>query len=153
MVLNGWRQKPLPVYGDGRNVRDWIYVGDHCAAVRLALARGRAGETYNIGGRSEMTNLEVVKAVCVLLDEARPNHAPHEQLISFVKDRPGHDRRYAIDSRKIESELGWKPKESFATGLRKTVEWYVDNMKWAENVTSGEYQHWIEANYANRGDA
>jgi len=150
MVLNGWRQKPLPVYGDGRNIRDWLYVGDHCAAVRLALAKGRAGETYNIGGRSEMTNLEVVKAVCVLLDEARPNHAPHGQLISFVKDRPGHDRRYAINSRKIESDLGWKPIENFKTGLRKTVEWYIDNMKWADSVTSGDYLRWIEANYTNR---
>ncbi|MGH8662210.1 MAG: dTDP-glucose 4,6-dehydratase, partial [Burkholderiales bacterium] len=143
MILNGWGQKPLPVYGDGLNVRDWLYVGDHCAAVRLALAKGRPGQTYNIGGGGEMTNLHVVKAVCSLLDEARPPHAPHEKLISLVKDRPGHDRRYAMDARKIRSELGWKPQESFASGLRKTVEWYIDNMKWADNVTSGEYQRWI----------
>jgi len=152
MILTGWHQKPLPVYGDGLNVRDWLYVGDHCAAVRLALAKGRPGEAYNIGGEGEMTNLDVVKAVCVLLDEARPAHAPHEKLISFVKDRPGHDRRYAMDARKIRSELGWKPQESFKTGLYKTVEWYMDNMKWADNVTSGEYQRWIETNYAKRGE-
>jgi len=153
MVLNGWHQKPLPVYGDGKNIRDWLYVADHCAAVRLVLAKGRPGEAYNIGGHGEMTNLDVVKAICALLDEARPPHAPHEKLISFVKDRPGHDRRYAMDARKIRAELGWQPRESFATGLRKTVEWYVDNMKWAERITSGEYQRWIETNYAKRGDA
>jgi dTDP-glucose 4,6-dehydratase len=153
MILNGWRQKPLPVYGDGKNIRDWLYVGDHCAAVRLALAKGRPGETYNIGGHGEMTNLDAIKAVCVLLDEARPSHAPHETLISFVKDRPGHDRRYAMDSRKIRTALGWKPQESFTSGLRKTVEWYIDNMKWVDNVASGEYQRWIETNYAKRGDA
>jgi dTDP-glucose 4,6-dehydratase len=153
MIVNGWRGKPLPVYGDGKNVRDWLYVGDHCAAVRLALAKGRPGETYNIGGHGEMTNLDVVKAICALLDEARPAQAPHEKLISFVKDRPGHDRRYAMDARKIQSELGWKPQESFKTGLYKTVEWYIDNMKWADNITSGEYQRWIETNYANRGGA
>ena len=153
MILNGWRQKPLPVYGDGKNIRDWLYVGDHCAAVRLALAKGRPGETYNIGGHGEMTNLDAIKAICVLLDEARPSHAPHENLISFVKDRPGHDRRYAMDARKIRAELGWKPQESFASGLRKTVEWYIDNMKWVDNVASGEYQRWVETNYAKRGDA
>ena len=153
MILNGWRQKPLPVYGDGKNIRDWLYVGDHCAAVRLALAKGRPGETYNIGAHGEMNNLDVIKAICILLDEARPSHAPHENLISFVKDRPGHDRRYAMDSRKIRSELGWKPQENFASGLRKTVEWYIDNMKWADNVTSGEYQRWVETNYAKRGEA
>jgi dTDP-glucose 4,6-dehydratase len=153
MILNGWNQKPLPVYGDGKNIRDWLYVGDHCAAVRLALAKGRPGDAYNIGGHGEMNNLDVVKAVCALLDEARPPHAPHNKLISFVKDRPGHDRRYAMDSRKIQAELGWKPQETFATGLRRTVEWYIDNMKWADRVTSGEYQRWIETNYAKRGDA
>ena len=150
MILNAWSQKPLPVYGDGKNIRDWLYVGDHCAAVRLALAKGRPGEAYNIGGHGEMTNLDVVKAVCALLDEARPPHAPHDRLISFVTDRPGHDRRYAMDSRKIQSELGWRPQESFATGMRKTVEWYIDNMRWADRVTSGEYQRWIETNYAKR---
>lgn len=153
MIVNGLRQKPLPVYGDGMNVRDWLFVGDHCAAVRLVLGKGRVGETYNIGARSEKTNLEVVKEICVLLDEAHPAHAPHEKLISFVKDRPGHDRRYAMDSRKIEAELGWKPGRDFRTGLRKTVEWYLDNMKWADRVTSGEYQRWMDANYAKRGQA
>jgi dTDP-glucose 4,6-dehydratase len=150
MVLNGLRQQPLPVYGDGQNVRDWLYVEDHCSAVRLVLEKGRAGQTYNIGGRTEKTNLEVVKAICVLLDEARPGHAPHEKLIAFVKDRPGHDRRYAMDARKIESELGWKSKHNFAAGLRKTVEWYLDNMKWADSVSSGEYRNWIERQYGAR---
>jgi dTDP-glucose 4,6-dehydratase len=150
MILNGLKQKPLPVYGDGQNVRDWLYVGDHCAAVRQVLARGRVGETYNIGGRSEKTNLEVVKELCTLLDEARPSHAPHEKLISFVKDRPGHDRRYAIDTRKLEAELRWKPRENFTTGLRKTVAWYLDNATWIESVTSGRYQHWIELHYGAR---
>ena len=150
MILNGLRDQPLPVYGDGKNVRDWLYVGDHCAAVRLVLGGGRVGETYHIGGRGETTNLDVIRAICVLLDEARPAHVPHEKLIHFVTDRPGHDRRYAMDTRKIESELGWKPKEDLGTGLRRTVEWYLDNMQWADHVTSGEYQRWIEANYANR---
>jgi dTDP-glucose 4,6-dehydratase len=150
MILNGLAQKPLPLYGDGMNVRDWLYVLDHCHAVRLVLGKGRAGDTYNIGGGGERTNLEVVKAICTLLDEARPRDAPHEKLVTFVVDRPGHDRHYAMNSRKIESELGWKPRENFATGLRKTVEWYLDNTKWVANVTSGEYQRWIDLNYAKR---
>jgi len=150
MILNGLRDKPLPVYGDGRNIRDWLYVGDHCAAVRLVLNKGRIGETYNIGARGEKTNLEAVKAICALLDEALPKRAPHEKLIQLVKDRPGHDRRYAMDPRKLESELGWKPTQSFATGLRKTVEWYLDNMQWADHVTSGEYQRWVELQYGAR---
>jgi dTDP-glucose 4,6-dehydratase len=150
MILNGLAQKPLPVYGDGMNVRDWIHVADHCNAVRLVLGKGRAGDTYNIGGGGERTNLEVVKAICALLDEARPRNAPHERLVTFVVDRPGHDRHYAMNSRKIESELGWKPQENFATGLRKTVEWYLDNEKWVVNVTSGEYQRWLDVNYARR---
>ena len=153
MILNGIRHEPLPVYGDGLNVRDWLYVEDHCAALRVALSKGRVGETYNIGGRSEKTNLEVVGMICALLDDARPVHAPHAKLIHFVKDRPGHDRRYAMDSRKLESQLGWQPKESFATGLRRTVAWYLDNMRWVENVASGDYQRWIEANYTARGCA
>jgi dTDP-glucose 4,6-dehydratase len=153
MILNGLGRKALPVYGDGQNVRDWLYVEDHCTAVRRVLAKGRVGETYNIGGRSEKTNLEVVKALCILLDEARPDHAPHDLLIGFVKDRPGHDRRYAVDSHKLERELGWTPRESFTTGLRKTVAWYLDNAKWTENVTSGQYQKWIETQYATRGSA
>jgi dTDP-glucose 4,6-dehydratase len=150
MILNGLHQKPLPVYGDGKNTRDWLYVGDHCAAIRLVLGRGRVGETYNIGGGAERTNLDVVKAICLLLDEAHPRHAPHEKLVQFVSDRPGHDRRYAMDSRKLGSELGWRPNEGFEKGLRKTVEWYLDNMKWADNVMSGEYHKWVEQNYARR---
>jgi dTDP-glucose 4,6-dehydratase len=153
MILNGLREKPMPIYGDGSNIRDWLHVADHCAAVRLVLAKGRPGETYNIGCRSEMENVDVVRAICALLDEAHPKRAPHEKLVQFVKDRPGHDRRYAMDPRKIERELGWKPVHSFAAGLRKTVEWYLDNGKWADNVTSGEYKKWIDANYAKRGQA
>jgi len=153
MILNGLRQEPLPVYGDGQNIRDWLYVEDHCTAVRLILSKGRVGETFNIGGRSEKTNLEVVKTICALLDDVRPDRAPHGKLVHFVKDRPGHDRRYAMDSRKVETQLAWQPRESFATGLRKTVSWYLDNMKWVESVASGEYQRWSEANYAARGRA
>jgi dTDP-glucose 4,6-dehydratase len=150
MVVNAVKRKPLPVYGDGKNVRDWLYVGDHCAAVRLALERGRPGETYNIGGNAEKTNLDIVRTVCAILDELRPDGAPHEKLITFVEDRPGHDRRYAIDAGKIRHELGWAPRERFDTGLRKTVEWYLDHMKWVDNVTSGEYRNWIDLNYGAR---
>jgi dTDP-glucose 4,6-dehydratase len=150
MILNAIREQPLPVYGDGRNVRDWLYVEDHCDALRLVLAKGRPGETYNVGGRSEKTNLDVVNGLCAILDEVRPDHAPHAKLITFVKDRPGHDQRYAMDARKIAAEVGWKPRERFETGLRKTVEWYLDNLMWAENVTSGEYQRWMDLNYERR---
>ncbi len=150
MIVNALKRKPLPVYGDGGNVRDWLYVGDHCAGVRLVLKQGQVGETYNIGGSAEKANVEVVKAVCAILDELRPDSAPHEKLITFVADRPGHDRRYAIDAGKIRNELGWKPRERFETGLRKTVEWYLDHMKWVDNVTSGAYRNWIDLNYANR---
>ena len=150
MVFNALKGKPLPVYGDGANVRDWLYVADHCEAVRLALARGRPGETYNIGGNAEKTNLEVVRTVCAILDGLRPDAAPHDKLISFVADRPGHDRRYAIDAGKIQGELGWKPRERFDTGLRKTVEWYLDHMQWADNIASGEYRNWIDLNYGKR---
>jgi len=150
MVVNAVKRKPLPVYGDGKNVRDWLYVGDHCAAVRLALERGRPGETYNIGGNAEKTNLDIVRTVCAILDELRPDGAPHEKLITFVEDRPGHDRRYAIDAGKIRREFGWAPRERFDTGLRKTVEWYLDHMKWVDNVTSGEYRNWIDLNYGTR---
>jgi dTDP-glucose 4,6-dehydratase len=150
VILNAVGGKPLPIYGDGLNVRDWLYVGDHCAAVRLALKKGRLGETYNIGGNSEKTNLEIVNTICTIIDELRPDFAPHAKLISYVKDRPGHDRRYAIDATKIESELGWKPAEKFETGLRKTVEWYFQHMDWVENVTSGAYRSWMNINYANR---
>lgn len=150
VILNAVHGKPLPVYGDGLNVRDWLYVGDHCAAIRLVLQQGRLGETYNIGGNSEKTNLEVVKTICTIIDGLRTDFAPHAKLISSVKDRPGHDRRYAIDTTKIESEFGWKPREAFETGLRKTVEWYFEHMDWVENVTSGAYRSWIDINYANR---
>ncbi|HEY7674717.1 MAG TPA: dTDP-glucose 4,6-dehydratase [Burkholderiales bacterium] len=154
MILNGLIGKPLPVYGDGGNVRDWLFVHDHCAAIRQVLEGGRTGESYNVGGNSERTNMDVVKAVCALLDEARPNRGiSHSSLISLVSDRPGHDRRYAIDSGKIARELGWKPKESFESGLRKTVAWYLDNPDWVAAVTSGAYRQWIEKNYSQRGGA
>ena len=150
MIINALNGKPLPVYGDGKNVRDWLYVEDHCEAIRTVLLKGRPGETYNVGGRSEMTNLEVVNTICSILHEMRPEH-DYRSLITYVKDRPGHDRRYAIDCSKIENELGWKPRENFATGIRKTVRWYLDNMNWVSNITSGAYQQWITVNYASRG--
>lgn len=152
MIVNAVKGKPLPVYGDGMNVRDWLYVGDHCEAVRLALKRGRPGETYNIGGNAEKTNLDVVRTICAILDELRPGalSTQHSALINFVKDRPGHDRRYAMDGAKIHDELGWKPRERFETGLRKTVEWYLDHMKWVDNVTSGKYRDWVDLNYGRR---
>jgi|SRR3989344_2027294 len=153
MILNALNRKPLPVYGDGLNIRDWLYVGDHCEALRTVLAKGKPGEVYNIGGCNEKTNIEVVRTVCTILDELRPNSkiGHYESLITFIKDRPGHDRRYAIDVGKIERELGWQPAISFETGIRKTVQWYLDNMEWVENVTSGEYQKWVDTNYNNRG--
>ena len=152
MILNATQGKPLPIYGDGMNVRDWLYVGDHCTAIREVLAKGRLGETYNIGGWNEKPNIEIVKTVCALLDEMRPDPAgPHERLLTYVKDRPGHDRRYAIDARKIERELGWRPAETFDTGIRKTVRWYLDNMAWVEHIASGEYRNWLETNYQARG--
>jgi len=151
MVLNALDGKPLPVYGDGSNVRDWLYVGDHCSAIRLVLARGRTGETYNIGGAAERKNLDVVKRVCAILDELRPRGAGrYETLINFVTDRPGHDWRYAMDTRKIERELGWRPAESFESGLRKTVEWYLANPEWVASIRSGDYRNWIETNYRGR---
>jgi dTDP-glucose 4,6-dehydratase len=152
-VLNVLNGKPLPVYGDGLNVRDWLYVGDHCSALRLILSKGEAGEVYNIGGCNEKTNIEVVRAICAILDELKPSSGmdPYASLITFIKDRPGHDRRYAIDARKIERELGWKPAERFETGIRKTVQWYLDNMDWVESVASGEYQKWLDINYSDRG--
>jgi dTDP-glucose 4,6-dehydratase len=154
VILNAISGKPLPVYGDGANVRDWLFVQDHCAALRLVLARGRPGETYNIGGASERSNLDVVKAVCALLDEAKPHRKHnHADLITFVADRPGHDRRYAIDAAKIARELGWRPAESFESGLRKTVAWYLDNPEWVAHVASGAYRGWIEKNYGKRGSA
>lgn len=149
MITNALSGKPLPVYGDGQNVRDWLYVGDHCAAIREVLARGRLGETYNIGGWNEKTNLDVVYTLCDLLDELKPRaKGSYRDQITFVKDRPGHDRRYAIDARKLERELGWKPAETFETGLRKTVQWYLDNQAWVQDVASGEYRNWVAKQYA-----
>jgi len=150
ILLNAVNGKPLPIYGDGLNVRDWLYVEDHCEALRLVLDKGRVGEMYNIGGRCEKTNLDVVHAVCNILDEMLPDsrYAPHDSLITFVKDRPGHDRRYAIDSSKIERELGWTPKETFETGIRKTIQWYLDNPQWVESVQTGAYREWMERQYS-----
>jgi dTDP-glucose 4,6-dehydratase len=149
MILNARDGKPLPIYGDGKNVRDWLYVDDHCAAISAVLDRGRPGETYNIGGRNEMLNIEIVETICDLVDEMTPRATgSRRDLITFVKDRPGHDRRYAMDARKIERELGWKPAETFATGIRKTVRWYLENEAWVREVTSGSYRQWIEAHYS-----
>jgi len=149
MIANALAGDPLPIYGDGLNVRDWLYVGDHCAAVREVLARGRVGETYNVGGWNEMTNLDVVHTLCDLLDELRPKSAgSYRDQITFVADRPGHDRRYAIDARKLERELGWKPAETFESGLRKTVRWYLENQPWVQDVMSGEYRNWVAKQYA-----
>jgi dTDP-glucose 4,6-dehydratase len=149
MVLNALHGKPLPVYGDGLNVRDWLYVGDHCAAIAAVLAKGRPGETYNIGGMNEMANIEVVQTICDILDELRPA-ASRRQLITYVKDRPGHDRRYAIDCRKLTLELRWAPQETFSSGIRKTIGWYLDNMSWVDAISSGAYREWIDRNYAGR---
>ena len=165
-ILNAVAGKALPIYGDGQQIRDWLYVKDHCSAVRLVLEGGRVGETYNIGGRNEKTNLEVVHTLCDILDELKPvsvewrvvsgkkqlpTHdsplATYRSLITFVKDRPGHDRRYAIDASKLERELGWKPQETFETGLHKTIVWYLDNQRWVANVTSGAYRNWIDKHY------
>src|SRR5690349_5446162 len=154
MILNAITHKPLPVYGEGGNVRDWLYVQDHCTAIRQVLERGRIGESYNVGGHNQKTNLEVVHAISALLDEARPHsEIRHSTLISFVKDRPGHDRRYAMDFSKIAIQLGWAPSETFDSGLRKTVAWYLNNPEWVAHVTSGAYRQWIEKNYAHRGEA
>jgi len=150
IILNACNGKPLPIYGKGDNIRDWLYVDDHARALRLALERGRVGETYNIGGWNEKTNLEVVHAICAILDELHPQGKPHASLITYVQDRPGHDRRYAIDASKIANELGWKPLETFETGLRKTVAWYLANTAWTNAVISGEYQNWIQQNYGDR---
>ena len=150
MIRNALQSQPLPVYGDGKNVRDWLYVSDHCSGIRTALKKGRPGETYNIGGNSEKTNLDVVHTLCAILDSLRPAGAPHAKLITFVKDRPGHDQRYAINASKIQTELGWQPVEQFETALRKTVEWYLDHAAWVDNVTSGAYRNWIAHNYDNR---
>ena len=153
MIANALAGKPLPVYGDGQQVRDWLYVGDHCAALRRVLAAGRLGETYNIGGWNEKANLDVVNTLCDLLDELKPAAQSYKAQIKFVTDRPGHDRRYAIDARKIERELGWRPQETFETGLRKTVQWYLDHQEWVRKVQSGEYQQWMSTNYGQRQEA
>jgi dTDP-glucose 4,6-dehydratase len=144
--------KPLPIYGDGSNVRDWLYVADHCSAIRRVIDAGRVGEVYNIGGCNEKTNLDVVNTVCSILDELHPASPvmPHANLITYVKDRPGHDRRYAIDASKLERELGWTPTETFETGIRKTVQWYLDHPQWVSDIVSGDYRHWVDANYAQR---
>jgi len=150
MIANALEGKALPVYGDGRQVRDWLYVGDHCEAIRLVLAKGQPGEVYNIGGNAEMPNLEVVHALCDTLDALRPRAGGYRGLITYVTDRPGHDRRYAIDARKIRAQIGWAPRETFATGLARTVRWYLDNPVWVAQVRSGEYRNWIEKNYQKR---
>jgi len=152
MILNALKGASLPIYGDGLNVRDWLYVADHCTAIRLVLEQGRPGETYNIGGDAQLANINLVERLCELLDELAPNPgiAAHKELVSYVPDRPGHDRRYAIDSSKIQRELGWKPSESFGSGLRRTVSWYLQNQEWISDIESGDYRHWIEANYGNR---
>lgn len=153
IILNAVNGKSLPIYGKGDNIRDWLYVDDHARALRLVLEKGKMGETYNIGGWNEKTNLEVVQSICAILDELHPQGAPHSRLITFVQDRPGHDRRYAIDATKIARDLGWKPQETFNSGLRKTVEWYLQNTDWVQNVTSGDYQNWVQKNYASRSAA
>ena len=149
MMVNALAGKALPIYGDGMNVRDWLYVTDHCSAIRTVLAGGRVGETYNVGGWNEMPNISIVKTICAILDELRPSDdGPYERLLTYVTDRPGHDRRYAIDARKIERELGWRPAESFESGIRKTVQWYLDNPTWIANVQSGAYREWVSKQYA-----
>ncbi|WP_144171672.1 dTDP-glucose 4,6-dehydratase [Pseudomonas sp. Kh13] len=152
MIVNALAGKPLPVYGDGQQIRDWLYVKDHCSAIRRVLEAGTTGEVYNVGGWNEKPNLEIVNRVCALLDELRPraDGKPYAEQITYVTDRPGHDRRYAIDARKLERELGWKPAETFETGIRKTVAWYLDNQEWVQNVQSGSYRDWVEKNYAGR---
>jgi dTDP-glucose 4,6-dehydratase len=149
MIVNALAGKPLPVYGDGMQVRDWLYVKDHCSAIRRVLEAGRLGETYNVGGWNEKPNIEIVHTVCALLDELRPSaEGSYKRLITHVKDRPGHDRRYAIDARKIERELGWRPAETFETGIRKTVQWYLNNPDWVQRVQSGAYRDWVQQQYA-----
>ena len=150
MIVNALAGKPLPVYGDGQQIRDWLYVGDHCSGIRAVLAGGRLGEVYNIGGWNEQANIDIVNIVCALLDELRPDPAgPYARLISYVTDRPGHDRRYAIDARKIERELGWRPTETFASGIRKTVVWYLENADWVADVQSGSYRDWLSQHYGS----
>ena len=151
-ILNALNGKPLPIYGDGQQIRDWLYVKDHCSAIRRVLEAGQLGETYNVGGWNEKANLDVVNTLCTILDELQPraDGQSYKTQITFVQDRPGHDRRYAIDARKLEKELGWKPQETFDTGIRKTVQWYLDNQEWVSHVTSGEYRAWVETHYATK---
>jgi dTDP-glucose 4,6-dehydratase len=155
MILNALAGKSLPVYGDGKNVRDWLYVADHCAAIRLVIAEGRPGETYNVGGRNERTNLEVVNVICALLDELAPrvDGKSYSTQITFVADRPGHDRRYAIDAGKLETELGWRANETFETGIRKTVQWYLAHQEWVQSVVRGEYRQWMQQHYGTKAAA
>ena len=155
MIVNALAGKPLPIYGDGMQVRDWLYVRDHCSAVRRVLDAGKLGETYNVGGWNEKTNLDIVTAVCALLDELRPraDRKSYAEQMTFVTDRPGHDRRYAMDARKLERELGWKPAETFETGIRKTVQWYLDNPQWVASVQSGSYRDWVQKHYSLEGSA
>ena len=152
MIANGAEGKPLPVYGDGKNIRDWLYVSDHCSALREVVAGGQPGEVYNIAGNNEITNLDVVASICTELDKRLPNNGgdPRSELIEFVADRPGHDRRYALSAKKIENELGWRPTESFESGIQKTVAWYLENRSWLEEVMSGQYRQWIDLNYDKR---
>ena len=149
-ILHASEGKPIPVYGDGQNVRDWLFVEDHCSAIRTVLSLGRVGETYNIGGKSEKPNLEIVRTICTILDELRPHDpvVPHKNLITFVQDRPGHDRRYAIDTTKIDRELGWRPRQTFDTGIRSTIQWYLAHDGWIREVTSGAYRQWIATQYS-----
>ena len=149
LIVNSLAGKPLPIYGDGQQIRDWLYVKDHCSAIRRVLEKGEIGETYNVGGWNEKPNLDIVHTVCALLDELRPrpDGKPYKDQITYVTDRPGHDRRYAIDARKLERELGWKPAETFETGIRKTVEWYLANQPWVNNVLSGNYRDWVAKQY------
>ncbi len=150
MIVNALAGKPLPIYGDGMQVRDWLYVKDHCSAIRRVVEAGRVGETYNVGGWNEKPNIEIVQSVCALLDELRPkaDGSSYQTQITYVKDRPGHDRRYAIDARKLEQELGWKPAETFGSGIRKTVQWYLANPQWVANVQSGAYRDWVQQHYS-----
>lgn len=150
MIVNALAGKPLPIYGDGQQIRDWLYVRDHCSAIRRVLEAGKVGETYNVGGWNEKANIDIVKTVCALLDELRPraDGKSYAEQITFVTDRPGHDRRYAIDARKLERELGWKPAETFETGIRKTVQWYLGHPEWVANVQSGSYRDWVQKQYS-----
>ncbi|MCG6167632.1 dTDP-glucose 4,6-dehydratase [Leptospira sp. FAT2] len=150
MILNCLHGKPLPVYGDGKNIRDWLYVKDHCEAIRVALFQGKPGETYNIGTRNEKRNIDIVNSICSIMDELHPAGAPHSKLIQYVKDRPGHDFRYAIDPSKIEKELGWKPKFSFESALRETIQWYLENESWWKEILSGQYKEYYESQYEKR---